>query len=411
MSFEYTNEDIDFLLSPKAIRERTSKLYNRALSGEGYFELDESKIEETAMFVMEVIQDNYPDLDIPFHSRWGHFNVGGHHRVAALNDKIISLDKLEKARLKLDLVISSVLLDAGAGMGWRYNEEPSSGIGGGEYSRSEGLAIASLDMFNAGLFSSEDSPYRVDGEKLLSLTTDDLVKGFQVTDSNPIIGLEGRLSLLKSLGKTLVENKEFFKDARPGNILDYLIDKHGMKFKAEDLLKAVLLGLGPIWPGRIHLGKVNLGDVWHHSALGSSESLDSLVAFHKLSQWLTYSMVEPILEAEVDVWGAEELTGLAEYRNGGLFLDKEVIKLKDPELLKVEHEPGSELIIEWRALTVQLLDRVGTHVQKALGKKPFEFPLAKVLEGGTWWAGRRTAKELRQDGGPPLNLKSDGTVF
>lgn len=407
MNFEFSDSDIDYLLSPPAIRERTGKLYDRALAGEGFFDLDESKIEETAMFVMDVIQDNYPDLDIPFHSRWGHFNVGGHHRVAALNDKIVALDRMEKARLKLDLVISSVLLDAGAGMGWRYNE----GTTGDEFSRSEGLAVASLDMFNRGLFSKEDSPYRVDGEKLLSLTVEDLAKGFQVSEANPIIGLEGRLALLKSLGKTLTENKEIFKDGRPGNILDYLVKIHGEKFKAVDLLKAVLLGLGPIWPGRIHLGDTNLGDVWHHPALGPSDSLDSLVPFHKLSQWLSYSMVEPILETGIDLWGAEQLTGLAEYRNGGLFLDKEVIKLKDPELLKIQHEPGSELIIEWRALTVQLLDRVGEHVQKALGKKPFEFPLAKVLEGGTWWAGRRTAKELREDGGPPLNLKSDGTVF
>lgn len=407
MSFEFNAEDIDFLLSPTAIRERTGKLYQRALDGEGYFTLDEDKIEETAMFVMDVIQENYPDLDIPFHSRWGHFNVGGFHRIAALNDKIVKEDLLEKARLKLDLVITSVLLDAGAGMGWRYKEASTNS----EFSRSEGLAIASLDMFNAGLFSKTDSPYRVDGEKLLSVTKEDLIKGFQVTEENPIIGLEGRLSLLKSLGQTCLDNKEIFKDGRPGNILDYLIEKHGMKFEATDLLKAVLLGLGPIWPGRIHLGEVNLGDVWHHSALGAADSLESLVPFHKLSQWLSYSMVEPILAAEVDLWGAEKLTGLAEYRNGGLFLDKEVIKLKDPELLKIEHEPGSELIIEWRALTVQLLDRVGTHVQKALGKKPFEFPLAKVLEGGTWWAGRKTAKALREDGGPPLNLKSDGTVF
>jgi hypothetical protein len=407
VSFNFTNDDINYLLSPAAIRERTGKLYKRALAGEGYFDLNEDKIEETAMFVMDVIQENYPDLDIPFHSRWGHFNVGGYHRVAALNDKIVKEDLLEKARLKLDLVITSVLLDAGAGMGWRYSEKST----GKEFSRSEGLAIASLDMFNSGLFSKEDSTYRVDGEKLLKLTADDLSKAFQVSPDNPIIGLEGRLTLLKSLGKTCIENSEIFKDGRPGNILDYLIAKHGMNFEATDLLKAVLLGLGPIWPGRIHLGEINLGDVWHHSDLGSPDSLESLVPFHKLSQWLSYSMVEPILDAEVDLWGAEKLTGLAEYRNGGLFLDKEVIKLKDPELLNIEHEPGSELIIEWRALTIQLLDRVGAHVQKALGKKPFEFPLAKVLEGGTWWAGRKIAKELRADGGPPLNLKSDGTVF
>ena len=54
---------------------------------------------------------------------------------------------------------------------------------------------------------------------------------------------------------------------------------------------------------------------------------------------------------------------------------------------------------------------MGEKVQKLLGKKPSEFPLAKVLEGGTWWAGRRLASELRADGSPPIKLDSDGTVF
>jgi hypothetical protein len=40
-----------------------------------------------------------------------------------------------------------------------------------------------------------------------------------------------------------------------------------------------------------------------------------------------------------------------------------------------------------------------------------QFPLAKVLEGGTWWAGRFLAKEKRSDGSPPLQIESDGTVF
>ncbi|MGE0634502.1 MAG: DUF1688 family protein, partial [Pseudobdellovibrionaceae bacterium] len=40
-----------------------------------------------------------------------------------------------------------------------------------------------------------------------------------------------------------------------------------------------------------------------------------------------------------------------------------------------------------------------------------EFPLAKVLEGGTWWAGRFLAAEKRQGGPPPIQIKSDGTVF
>ena len=40
--------------------------------------------------------------------------------------------------------------------------------------------------------------------------------------------------------------------------------------------------------------------------------------FHKLSQWLAYSLIEPLEEAGIAVTGLDELTALAEYRNGGL---------------------------------------------------------------------------------------------
>jgi hypothetical protein len=122
-------------------------------------------------------------------------------------------------------------------------------------------------------------------------------------------------------------------------------------------------------------------------------------------------MIEPILEAGVPVTGVEELTGLAEYRNGGLFLDSGLISLKDPADAERDWKPENDLIIEWRALTIHLLDLVGAEVQKALKKSPADFPLAKVLEGGTWWAGRQLAEEKRKDGVPPLNIVSDGTVF
>jgi hypothetical protein len=38
-------------------------------------------------------------------------------------------------------------------------------------------------------------------------------------------------------------------------------------------------------------------------------------------------------------------------------------------------------------------------------------PLAKILQGGTWAAGRKIARERRADGSPPLRVVSDGTVF
>ena len=104
------------------------------------------------------------------------------------------------------------------------------------------------------------------------------------------------------------------------------------------------------------------------------------------------------------------MTGLAEYRNGGLFLDTQVLALKEPSLAQVPHLPGSELIVEWRALTVALLDRLAADLRDLLSLSPEELPLVKVLQGGSWWAGRRLAQEKR-GGLPPLNIESDGTVF
>jgi hypothetical protein len=197
-----------------------------------------------------------------------------------------------------------------------------------------------------------------------------------------------------------------------GGLYDVLAARaKGGKLAAAEVLAAVLDGLGSIWPGRSTLGGVNLGDVWPHEALDGPGVADGLVPFHKLSQWLTYSLLEPLEGAGIEVTDLDGLTGLAEYRNGGLFVDLGVLALVDPTATDRAHAPGSELIVEWRALTVVLLDRVAERVREELGLDAASFPLAKVLEGGTWAAGRKAASERRSDGSPPIQLKSDGTVF
>src|SRR5215831_1174468 len=99
------------------------------------------------------------------------------------------------------------------------------------------------------------------------------------------------------------------------------------------------------------------------------------------------------------------------YRNGGLFIDYGVIEPRDPSLLLRPLEPQSEPVVEWRALTVALLDRLAASVRERLGKTPQEFPLACVLEGGSWAAGREIALERRPDGSAPIMIVSDSTLF
>lgn len=398
------NKELDYILSAQAVRERTQKLFDLTLAGKTNFEYHEDKLQEVSKIVLEVIRENYPDLKIPFHSRWGHFQVGDIDRNSKLDKELSGLDSMERARTKLDLVITSVLLDAGAGPTWSYSEN------GTNFNRSEGLGVASWHMFMDGSFSTDGSR-RADAKKLMELTGEDIEKSFQVTSENPLVGVSGRAGLLASLGKCVDSKADVFKDGRPGNILDYMESKHGKEFAATDLLKAVLTHFGDIWPSRITVEGTSLGDVWNHPALGEKSDLNSLVAFHKLSQWLTYSLIEPFVEAGFNVHSVNKMTGLAEYRNGGLLIDSGLITLKDSKMLEVAHKPDSEIIIEWRALTVTLLDKIADIVREELGFSEEEFPLAKVLEGGTWWAGRKLAKEKREDSSPPLKLDSDGTVF
>ena len=389
---------VAWLRTPAAIRERCHQLLDLGLAGRlQHFRVEPSKLPVVVDTVLNVTREQYPRLDIPLHSRWGHFDAGGVARVKELEERLKDATPQERARAKLDLVVVSVLLDAGSGPKWRYRER-----GGGTWARSEGLAVASFRMFMDGLFSSDpDRPLRADAEALGRMTRESLAQGMQVSESNPLDGLEGRLHLLHGLAKVL---------PRPGALLD-IITAQRRSVRASELLGLVLEVLGPIWPGRVMVDAVNLGDVWPHSALGPVESVDALVPFHKLSQWLTYSLVEPLAEAGVQVTELDGLTGLPEYRNGGLFVDLGVLVPRDMKITTVALHPGDEPIVEWRALTVALLDRVAALVRGRLGMNAEELPLGKVLQGGTWTAGRRVAAELRPGGVPPIRVDSDGTVF
>jgi hypothetical protein len=380
--------DLQYLRTPAAIRERAAQALKYVERGRSqWWALDAQGLEAAVQATLAVTRKRFADpAAIPFHSRWRHFEAGGHDRWAALAPKIAGLPKEEIARRRVDLAVVSVLLDAGAGPDWSYREPGT----GETYARSEGLGVASFHMFANGAFSRDpkDDPLRVDAERLAKLTPMDIAMGFQVKAHNPLVGLEGRADLLRKLGGVGLE--------RPGALFD-VITRDGGTVKAASIFAAVLDKLSPIWPSP-------MGDVWQHPAIG-------WVPFHKLSQWLSYSLVEPIESADLEVVELDALTGLPEYRNGGLLVDAGALRPKQSKLLTDTFRAGDEAIVEWRALTVALLDQVAEHVRLHLGLDARRLPLVKVLEAGTWFAGRVLAAERRPGGGPPIAVESDGTVF
>ena len=381
------------LLTAGAIRQHCAEVAGEAIAGRSaHFHWRAERLPAVADYVVDVIRARYPDLRVPIHSRWRHFEAGGVDRWRALVAQR-GLEGIERAKAAIDLVIPSVLLDAGAGPEWRYRE-PSTG---NVHSRSEGLAVASFDMYARGELAD-----------LASVRADDVARAFQVGPGNPLVGVEGRAALLAKLGGIVRSQPKWFgSPGRPGNLVDtWRSQAVSGRIEAREILATLLHALGPMWPGRIVRDGVPLGDCWPHAAASGG-----LVPFHKLTQWLTYSLLEPLADAGLEVTGLDELTGLPEYRNGGLLLDLGLIEAKDASFHQRSLSVDEPAVVEWRALTVIGLDRLAPLVRQTLGVDEAVFPLARMLEGGTWAAGRKIAGERRPGGAPPVRIASDGTVF
>ena len=120
---------VTYLLSPEAVRSQCGSVFELAEQGKlEHFDLDLGALERAAEHVTEVIKENYPDLQVLFHARWRHFVFNGEDRYQSLMEKPTrsgKLDGIDRARMRFDLAITSVLLDAGAGPQWAYNDKVS----------------------------------------------------------------------------------------------------------------------------------------------------------------------------------------------------------------------------------------------------------------------------------------------
>ncbi|KAJ2334855.1 hypothetical protein GGI00_001655 [Coemansia sp. RSA 2681] len=444
------SNNVKYLKSLQAVRERSEAVYALAEQGKlKHFEFDEGKIESVADYVVSLLERDYGTIDkVPTHGRWRSYclAIDGSEAKRDLVSEHVAQWKAsgtsdwECARRVIDLFVVSVLIDAGAGSKWRYTDKL------GVFERTEGLGIAALRMFESGVFSSSpNNPFQADARALMSLTDEELLRGFQVSEENPLLGGENRAELLRSLGKAMSgDGAAYFggkcacagHPARPGFMLDYLEKSADTPKTAtiDSVWEVIVDGLASVWPAsRTQLDGVSLGDVWPCSTLAATQDDDGegseasrLVPFHKLSQWLTWSVLEVIVKlAGFKVAGIERLTGLPEYRNGGLFVDMGVLTLKEADCQRglVQGSGGvprfegfDPVIVEWRAMTVVLLDKVAGIVRQksceAMGYPAPDMFLSRVLEAGTWKAGREMAARLRSDTkDPPINIISDGTLF
>ena len=126
------------------IRERCNCILDAVAQGRSrWFRLHEDKLAIAIDRVSTLTLSRFPDLKVPYHSRWRHFEALGVDRHAPLRRRLEAAADGESekiARATIDLAVVSVLLDAGAGEQWRFTDA----LTGMSIGRSEGLALASL---------------------------------------------------------------------------------------------------------------------------------------------------------------------------------------------------------------------------------------------------------------------------
>ncbi|OKL61006.1 hypothetical protein UA08_03678 [Talaromyces atroroseus] len=403
-----------YLLGLKSIRDGARVVYESAQKGElTNFEFHAHKLDGVAEFVASLIMQSFaPELFtlIPPHGRWQHFEVKQVPRVDSILKewRAAGVEELECSRRLVDLFLVSVLLDAGAGDVWRYKEE-STGL---SLERSEGIAVASLYAFTDGLFCSE-------GIGLMLTHTDS--NGAEITHNREtqqgyaiILGESPPWSPSTSRAVTETERLAIIASRQS---VDKTIDVNIL----WDSLQQLLI---PTWPaGRTVFHGQPLGDAWPLQLLSDGSGIQP---FHKLTQWLTYSLTvifERVLGIE---WtNKEDLTGLPEYRNGGLYVDMGVLTLKPDVLARgleasttglPQFDATDDVIVEWRAMTVALLDTTLGLVNEKLAAQTegaaAALSLPQLLEAGTWKAGRELAARHRPaTKSSPILILSDGTLF
>lgn len=458
-----TAEPIDMLAAlrdPATARLRCAAVARAVERGDsGWFTLDRDRLPEAAERVAETLRRSPQAGGIPPHGVWRHFEAGGVDRAAELEAKLAGLPAEERVRSRIDLAVVSALLGASAGPDWRYVEAQGPGrlaLTSHQASRdellalldqaasgaprpavtvepeapgapapatagAEGLAIASFRAFMAGAFSADPSqPCRVDASVLCTVDTAALRAVFQVGGSHMLAGLAERAALLARLGQALqAAHTQDGLPARPSALIERLCGPGftTQTLDARALLYGIQRGLAPIWPSGRRLCGQAADDVWPHRWAGMAcggGGADAVTArwvpLHTPGQWLACSLLEPLQAAGVQVTHAEVLTGLADAAHGGLMLDCGVIAPRQPADLQRTWQVGDEFVIEWRALTLSLLDDLAAAVRERLGMDEAGLPMPALMAGGTVPTATALAAEKR-GGAPAVRVAGDGVVF
>lgn len=398
------------LFQPDEVRRKAHMMLGLAEEGRlAHVGVDLSRLDRAVETVLETTKENYPDFQIPPHGIWRSFEAGGIDRWQAMASARGFETAEEMLAAAADLAILGVAMTTVHPASWRYEDRLTDTTAGG----SRASALAAFNMFASGSFSSEmTDPYRTDADALVGLDHVELAAGLQWDDGDDADHLKAMQRHLKRFGEALALRPDLFGEGdatRPGLLAVKLAKESEGAIDAALVLDRLLEALAPVWEGGATAGDIWLGDAFVHSALPGND-VHAIVPFHLAAQQMVYSLVEPFAWAGFEVSGLDKLTAPADLTHAALFVHTGVLTLKDgngtlaPEAIR-------DRMIEIRALTIALTDKLAERLASGLGMSLEQVPFTCILEGGTNRAGDyilEQAPENLRDLGRFLN---PGAVF
>ncbi|WP_305988874.1 DUF1688 family protein [Roseibium sp. MMSF_3544] len=404
-----SNPNLD-LFKPQEVRRRAHDLLGIATdSGLKHVEVDLSKLSDALLMVLETTKENYPEFHIPPYGVWRDFEAGGIDRWAAL----ASARSFEGAEQMLtsaaDLAVLSAYMKTMHPVGWHYEDRMTETRVSGK----QASALAAFHMFASGSFSSEmTDPYRVDAETLIRMEKDELAFGLQWDLQDDTDLLEALQQHLKRLGEALALRSDFFSEGyftRPGLLMVRLAREGGGAVSALKLMDRLLEALAPVWLGGAEAGDISLGDSFRHSGgTGSSEA--TVFPFHLAAQDMVYSLVEPFAWAGLEVEDLNLLAVPADDTHAAVFVKTGVLKIKDGPEAPTE-ESVRDRMIEIRAITMALTDKLADLLRSELDVTAEQLPLTCILEGGTSRAGNHVLQQSSPGTDKLGRFLNPGAVF
>lgn len=403
------------LRTTPTVRERCAQLLARARAGgSAWFEIREEAAVTTVNEVVTAARARYPRRPIPIRSLWRHLEAGGADPRGDVHRLMAGQPGTAWTQARIDLAVVSWLLALPGAPDWTYTEPSSGRVLAGEAA----LAVATLHAFHAGLFSSDpERPLQADALGLRAVVTDRLAQALQVHDAPRRSELSRRVIRLRRLGELMAQQPEVFgAQGRPSGVFDLIITPYGhgvphtADVDAHDILSQLLTCLSGLWPSGSQIGGVPLGDCWPHPAVQADGPTNGWVPFHTTLQDLTSSLLEPFLWGGAQVHGINSLTAPADRCHATLLLDTGLLRLREPHSTGVEWSTRDEIVVEWRALTLALMDEIAPRVCASLKQSVTQLPMGCILQAGTVAAGQALTQRLR-GGQPVLKVAADTDFF